>query len=43
MSLDGKNFNEFHPFFLQTVISSLNQIGLEENTFDLVIETLIDR
>ena len=22
MSLNGKNFNEFHPFFLQTVIST---------------------
>ncbi len=43
MSLNGKNFNEFHPFFLQTVISSLNQIGLRENTFDLAVETLIDR
>ena len=42
-SLDGKNFNEFHPFFLQIAISSLNQIGLRENAFDLAIETLIDR
>ena len=42
MSLDGKNFSQLHPFFLQIVISSLNQIGLEEKTFDLAIETLID-
>ena len=43
MSLDGKNFNQLHPFFLQIVISSLNQIGLEEKAFDLVTETLIER
>tara|TARA_Y100000590_G_C15604786_1_gene971554 strand:+ start:3 stop:1259 length:1257 start_codon:yes stop_codon:yes gene_type:complete len=43
MALDGKNFNEFHPFFLQTAISSLNQIELKENAFDLAIEVLIDR
>ena len=43
MSLDGKNFNQLHPFFLQIVISSLNEIGLQEKTFDLAIETLIDR
>jgi hypothetical protein len=28
---------------LQIVISSLNQIGLQEKTFDLAIETLIER
>ena len=43
MSLNGKNFNQLHPFFLQIVISSLNQIGLQEKTFDLAIETLIER
>ena len=43
MSLDNKNFNQLHPFFLQIVISSLNQIGLQENAFDLVIETLVER
>ena len=43
MSLDNKNFNQLHPFFLQIVISSLNQIGLQEKAFDLVMETLIER
>ena len=43
MSLNGKNFNQLHPFFLQNTISALNQIGLEEKAFDLVIETLIER
>ena len=43
MSLNGKNFNQLHPFFLQIVISSLNQIGLQEKAFDVVIETLIER
>ena len=43
MSLDGKNFNQLHPFFLQIVITSLNQIGLEKKTFDLAIETLIEK
>ena len=43
MSLNEKNFNQLHPFFLQIVISSLNQIGLQEKTFDLAIETLIER
>ena len=43
MSLDGKNFNQLHPFFLQIVISSLNQIGLQEKAFDLLMETLIER
>ena len=43
MSLNDKNFNQLHPFFLQIVISSLNQIGLQEKTFDLAIETLIER
>ena len=43
MSLNGKNFNQLHPFFLQIVISSLNQIGLQEKAFDLAIETLIER
>ena len=43
MSLNGKNFNQLHPFFLQIVISSLNQIGLQEKAFDMVIETLIER
>ena len=43
MSLNDKNFNQLHPFFLQIVINSLNQIGLHEKTFDLAIETLIDR
>ena len=43
MSLDNKNFNQLHPFFLQIVISSLNQIGLQEKAFDVVIETLIER
>ena len=43
MSLNDKNFNQLHPFFLQIVINSLNQIGLQENAFDLVIETLIER
>ena len=42
MSLNGQNFSQLHPFFLQIVITSLNQIGLKEKTFDLVIETLID-
>ena len=28
MSLNGKNFNQLHPFFLHIVINSLNQIGL---------------
>ena len=43
MSLNGKNFNQLHPFFLQIVITSLNQIGLEEKGFDLAIETLIEK
>ena len=43
MSLNDKNFNQLHPFFLQIVINSLNQIGLQENAFDLVIETLVER
>jgi len=43
MSLDNKNFNQLHPFFLQIVISSLNQIGLQDKAFDVVIETLIER
>ena len=43
MSLNDKNFNQLHPFFLQIVIGSLNQIGLQEKAFDLVIETLIER
>ena len=43
MSLNDKNFNQLHPFFLQIVISSLNQIGLQEKAFDLVMETLIER
>ena len=43
MSLNGKNFNQLHPFFLQIVITSLNQIGLEEKAFDLAIETLIEK
>ena len=43
MSLKGKNFNQLHPFFLQIVINSLNQIGLQEKAFDVVIETLIER
>ena len=43
MSLKDKNFNQLHPFFLQIVINSLNQIGLQENAFDLVIETLVER
>ena len=43
MSLNDKNFNQLHPFFLQIVISSLNQIGLQEKAFDMVIETLIER
>ena len=43
MSLDNKNFNQLHPFFLQIVISSLNQIGLQEKAFDLAMETLIER
>ena len=43
MSLNDKNFNQLHPFFLQIVISSLNQIGLQEKAFDVVIETLIER
>ena len=43
MSLNDKNFNELHPFFLQIVISSLNEIGLQEKAFDLAIETLIER
>ena len=43
MSLNEKNFNQLHPFFLQIVISSLNQIGLQEKAFDLVMETLIER
>ena len=43
MSLNDKNFNQLHPFFLQTVISSLNDIGLQEKAFDLAIETLIER
>ena len=43
MSLDNKSFNQLHPFFLQIVISSLNQIGLQEKAFDLVMETLIER
>ena len=43
MALNDKNFNQLHPFFLQIVITSLNQIGLGEKAFDLVIETLIER
>jgi len=43
MSLDGKNFNQLHPFFLQIAITSLNQIGLEEKAFDLAFETLIEK
>ena len=43
MSLGNKNFNQLHPFFLQIVISSLNQIGLQEKAFDLVMEALIER
>jgi len=43
MSLNDKNFNQLHPFFLQIVISSLNQIGLQDKAFDVVIETLIER
>ena len=43
MSLNNKNFNQLHPFFLQIVINSLNQIGLQEKAFDLVVETLIER
>ena len=43
MSLGNKNFNQLHPFFLQIVISSLNQIGLQEKAFDLLMETLIER
>ena len=43
MSLNNTNFNQLHPFFLQIVINSLNQIGLQEKAFDLVIETLIER
>ena len=43
MALNDKNFNQLHPFFLQIVISSLNQIGLQEKAFDMVIETLIER
>ena len=43
MSLKGKNFNQLHPFFLQIVISSLNQIGLQEKAFDILMETLIER
>ena len=42
MNLETKNFNQLHPFFLQIVISSLNQIGLNDKSFDLAIETLID-
>ena len=42
MALDDKNFNQLHPFFLQIVITSLNQIGLGEKAFDLVIETIIE-
>ena len=42
MNLESKNFNQLHPFFLQIVISSLNQIGLNDKSFDLAIETLID-
>ena len=42
MALDGKNFNQLHPFFLQIVITSLNQIGLGEKAFYLVIETIIE-
>ena len=43
MSLNGKNFNQLHPFFLQIAIISLNEIGLKEKAFDLAIETLIER
>ena len=43
MSLNGKNFNQLHPFFLQIAITSLNQIGLEEKAFDLAFETLIEK
>jgi len=43
LAMNGENFNKFHPFFLQIVITSLNQIGLEEKGFDLAIETLIER
>ena len=42
MALDDKNFNQLHPFFLQIVITSLNQIGLGEKAFDLAIETIIE-
>ena len=43
MSLNGKNFNQLHPFFLQIAIISLNEIGLKEKAFDLAIETLIEK
>ena len=43
MNLETKNFNQLHPFFLQIVISSLNQIGLNDKSFDLAIETLIEK
>ena len=41
IATDGKELNEFNPFFLQKIIQSLDRIGLGAKIKDLTIETLV--
>ena len=41
IATDGKELNEFNPFFLQKIIQSLDRIGLGAKIKELTIETLV--